>query len=87
MEQFYFSRLAGEQEDLKDLFFKVLTSVTGSVQNSREPLQRASATQRRAAALLHGKDAKSSSWEELDGSPLTDDVRGDFAAPSGRSGI
>jgi sigma54-dependent transcription regulator len=33
--------------------------------------------QRRAAALLHGMDKKSGLWEELDGSHLADDERGD----------
>jgi sigma54-dependent transcription regulator len=33
--------------------------------------------QRRAATLLHGMESGTSSWEELDGRQLADDLRGD----------
>jgi transcriptional regulator with AAA-type ATPase domain len=38
------------------------------------------AVQRRAAELLHGMEERASSWEELDGHHLADDLRGDRAS-------
>lgn len=38
------------------------------------------AVQRRAAELLHGMEDGASSWEELDGHHLADDLRGDRAS-------
>jgi hypothetical protein len=47
-------------------FFKVLTSVIGDVEISRETQSAQAQWQRRAAALLHGRDVKIKLWEERD---------------------